>query len=156
VNDATITPSDNGPYLVQGNFTLLDAEGNPYEVNGTIALCRCGYSYTRALLRRLAREDEFRGGEQGKPKLSSNEASGRRQQMRLQARNLRSHSPDVAGSILPRYWKSPAKRGFSVLAAAIGRQNFCPTFALTDAMHAYSRGSCELLQARARLLIPAT
>jgi len=33
VNDATITPIDNGPYLVQGNVTLLDAEGNPYEVN---------------------------------------------------------------------------------------------------------------------------
>ena len=44
VNDATITPSDNGPYLIQGNVALLDAEGNPYKVNGTIALCRCGYS----------------------------------------------------------------------------------------------------------------
>jgi CDGSH-type Zn-finger protein len=47
VNDATITPSDNGPYLVHGNVTLRDAEGNPYEVNGAIALCRCGYSYTK-------------------------------------------------------------------------------------------------------------
>jgi CDGSH-type Zn-finger protein len=47
VNDATIRPSDNGPYLVQGNVTLLDAEGNPYEVNGPIALCRCGLSYTK-------------------------------------------------------------------------------------------------------------
>jgi CDGSH iron-sulfur domain-containing protein 3 len=46
VNDATITPSDNGPYLIQGNVTLLDSEGNPYKVNGTIALCRCGCSYT--------------------------------------------------------------------------------------------------------------
>jgi CDGSH-type Zn-finger protein len=47
VNHGTITPTDNGPYLVQGNVTLLDAEGNPYEVNGTIVLCRCGYSYTK-------------------------------------------------------------------------------------------------------------
>ncbi|HJR94879.1 MAG TPA: CDGSH iron-sulfur domain-containing protein [Gaiellaceae bacterium] len=47
MDDATITPSDNGPYLIQGNVTLLDAEGNPYKVNGTIALCRCGYSYTK-------------------------------------------------------------------------------------------------------------
>jgi CDGSH-type Zn-finger protein len=47
VNNATITPSDNGPYLVQGNVTLLDAEGNQYEVNGTTALCRCGLSGTK-------------------------------------------------------------------------------------------------------------
>ena len=47
MNDATITPSDNGPYLVQGNVTLRDAEGNPYEVSDTIALCRCGLSSTK-------------------------------------------------------------------------------------------------------------
>jgi quercetin dioxygenase-like cupin family protein len=27
VNDVTITPTDDGPYLVQGNITLLDTEG---------------------------------------------------------------------------------------------------------------------------------
>jgi CDGSH-type Zn-finger protein len=42
VNDVTLTPPDNGPYLVEGNVTLLDAEGNRYEVSDTIALCRCG------------------------------------------------------------------------------------------------------------------
>jgi CDGSH-type Zn-finger protein len=47
VNDVTITPSDNGPYLVQGNVALLDPQGNPYEVSDTIALCRCGHSYTK-------------------------------------------------------------------------------------------------------------
>jgi CDGSH-type Zn-finger protein len=47
VNDVTITPTDHGPYLVQGSIALLDAEGNPYEVNGTIALCRCGRSSTK-------------------------------------------------------------------------------------------------------------
>jgi len=47
VTDVTVTPTDNGPYLIHGSVTLLDAEGNPYEVNGTIALCRCGYSYTK-------------------------------------------------------------------------------------------------------------
>jgi CDGSH-type Zn-finger protein len=44
VNHVTITPTDNGPYLVQGTVTLLDAEGNQYEVTDTIALCRCGGS----------------------------------------------------------------------------------------------------------------
>jgi len=35
----TITPTDNGPYLVQGSATLLDAEGHQYEAPETIALC---------------------------------------------------------------------------------------------------------------------
>jgi CDGSH-type Zn-finger protein len=47
VNHATITPTDNGPYLVQGTVTLLDAEGNAYQVTDTIALCRCGLSATK-------------------------------------------------------------------------------------------------------------
>ena len=36
MNDATITPSDNGPYLVQGNVTILDAGGNQYEVSDSV------------------------------------------------------------------------------------------------------------------------
>jgi CDGSH-type Zn-finger protein len=47
VNHATITPTDNGPYLIQGSVTLLDAEGNPYQVEDTTALCRCGHSSTK-------------------------------------------------------------------------------------------------------------
>jgi CDGSH-type Zn-finger protein len=47
VNDVTITPTDNGPYLIAGSATLLDAEGNEYEVSRTIALCRCGHSGTK-------------------------------------------------------------------------------------------------------------
>ena len=47
MNQVTITPTDNGPYLVQGSVTLLDAEGNQYEVTDTIALCRCGGSSTK-------------------------------------------------------------------------------------------------------------
>jgi CDGSH-type Zn-finger protein len=47
VNDVTITPTDDGPYLVRGGATLLDAAGNAYEVSDTIALCRCGHSSTK-------------------------------------------------------------------------------------------------------------
>ena len=43
----TITPTDDGPYLVEGSITLLDAEGNQYAVSDTIALCRCGHSSTK-------------------------------------------------------------------------------------------------------------
>jgi CDGSH-type Zn-finger protein len=47
VNDVTITPTDNGPYLIQGGITLLDGEGNPYQFSDPIALCRCGHSSTK-------------------------------------------------------------------------------------------------------------
>ena len=45
--NVTLTPTDNGPYLVKGSITLLDAQGNQYEVSDTIALCRCGHSNTK-------------------------------------------------------------------------------------------------------------
>jgi CDGSH-type Zn-finger protein len=47
MNDVTITATDNGPYLIHGNLTLLDANGNPYHVAETVALCRCGRSSTK-------------------------------------------------------------------------------------------------------------
>ena len=48
MNDVTITPTDNGPYLIQGKVMLLDAEGNRFEKDGdAIALCRCGHSGTK-------------------------------------------------------------------------------------------------------------
>jgi CDGSH-type Zn-finger protein len=47
MNDTTITPTDNGPYLIAGSFAVLDAEGHEYEVSDTIALCRCGHSRTK-------------------------------------------------------------------------------------------------------------
>ncbi len=28
MNDVTLTPTDNGPYLVEGSITLLDAQGS--------------------------------------------------------------------------------------------------------------------------------
>ena len=37
---------DNGPYVVEGDFTLTDAQGNPIEVVKK-ALCRCGGSTTK-------------------------------------------------------------------------------------------------------------
>lgn len=42
----TIRIKENGPYLVEGDFTLVDANGN--EVPQTKrALCRCGGSTTK-------------------------------------------------------------------------------------------------------------
>ena len=46
--EARITPYRNGPYLVRGEFTIVDQDGHEVELSRrTIALCRCGKSRTR-------------------------------------------------------------------------------------------------------------
>ncbi|NUQ22035.1 MAG: CDGSH iron-sulfur domain-containing protein, partial [Gemmatimonadaceae bacterium] len=44
----TIRIRQNGPYLVEGEFTLIDHEGKVIEAkpgkNGNVSLCRCGAS----------------------------------------------------------------------------------------------------------------
>ena len=40
-----ISAYDDGPFLVTGPVTILDAEGRRFPVRrGTVALCRCGAS----------------------------------------------------------------------------------------------------------------
>ena len=45
----TITPTDNGPYLIEGPARVADADGNEYALTEqtTIFLCRCGGSATK-------------------------------------------------------------------------------------------------------------
>jgi len=46
--EVTITPIDNGPYLVRGPVKIIDAKGEVFEVKKeTVALCRCGGSTTK-------------------------------------------------------------------------------------------------------------
>jgi CDGSH-type Zn-finger protein len=46
--DVEITPYPDGPYLVRGDFTLLDRHGAEIDKRRkTIALCRCGYSRSK-------------------------------------------------------------------------------------------------------------
>jgi CDGSH-type Zn-finger protein len=49
MTEVTITPRENGPYIVRGPVTLVDVDGNEYDVSErkTIALCRCGGSTTK-------------------------------------------------------------------------------------------------------------
>jgi CDGSH-type Zn-finger protein len=43
-----VTPYPDGPYLVRGEFELVDAEGKVIERRRrTVALCRCGASRTK-------------------------------------------------------------------------------------------------------------
>jgi CDGSH iron-sulfur domain-containing protein 3 len=47
--DVTITVRDNGNLRVVGPITLLDGEGNPFEIEAgrAVTLCRCGASATK-------------------------------------------------------------------------------------------------------------
>ncbi|WP_411700518.1 CDGSH iron-sulfur domain-containing protein [Conyzicola sp.] len=41
----TITPYENGPLIVRGDFDIRDADGRPVPAGRkTVALCRCGVS----------------------------------------------------------------------------------------------------------------
>lgn len=52
MSDVKVQIKDNGPFLVQGDVSILDAEGNEFKAEGkampsansVIALCRCGAS----------------------------------------------------------------------------------------------------------------
>jgi CDGSH-type Zn-finger protein len=47
-SSATITPYRNGPYLLRGEFAILDQDGNEIgRTRETVALCRCGRSQTK-------------------------------------------------------------------------------------------------------------
>jgi CDGSH-type Zn-finger protein len=59
---------ENGPYRIRGPVTLIDADGNEYDLdphtkNGTIALCRCGGSTTKPFCDGRHSERGFRGAE---------------------------------------------------------------------------------------------
>jgi CDGSH-type Zn-finger protein len=49
MTDVTITPTDNGPYMVEGRVKIADADGGEYNLSEptTIFLCRCGGSATK-------------------------------------------------------------------------------------------------------------
>jgi CDGSH-type Zn-finger protein len=45
---ATITPRNNGPYLVEGDFIIKGPSGREYRhPGGAVALCRCGGSQNK-------------------------------------------------------------------------------------------------------------
>lgn len=42
---ASVTPYEDGPIILRGDFTLVTPDGQPIEAEGsTVALCRCGKS----------------------------------------------------------------------------------------------------------------
>ncbi len=50
MSEVKITARNNGPYRVEGPVTLVDADGNEYDLTErgeSVALCRCGGSTTK-------------------------------------------------------------------------------------------------------------
>jgi CDGSH-type Zn-finger protein len=44
MDQVRIKVRENGPYLITGVVTLVDADGHPYTVKENFVLCRCGKS----------------------------------------------------------------------------------------------------------------
>ena len=42
--ETIITPQENGPYYVKGNFRVVLSDGTELEAGGETWLCRCGQS----------------------------------------------------------------------------------------------------------------
>ena len=63
MTNVKITPTDNGPYQVNGPVTVTDAAGTAYDISDqtTIYLCRCGNSEHETVLRRNPRNTALPG-----------------------------------------------------------------------------------------------
>jgi CDGSH-type Zn-finger protein len=63
----TITPTDNGPYHIEGPVAFVDTEGNVISTETDLWLCRCGNSaekpYCDGSHRRVGFQDVVRAPE---------------------------------------------------------------------------------------------
>ncbi|GGH80654.1 CDGSH-type Zn-finger protein [Pullulanibacillus pueri] len=59
MSEATIKVNDNGPYVVTGSFTVVDAEGNTFETKKAVSLCRCGRSSNKPFCDGTHKQIEF-------------------------------------------------------------------------------------------------
>ena len=66
MSDVKINIRDNGPFLVEGSFTLVDADGKEYQLSPdkpAFALCRCGHSANRPFCDGAHKECGFESAE---------------------------------------------------------------------------------------------
>lgn len=68
MSEVTIKVRANGPYLVTGPFTLVDAEGNVFQLpeGEGVVLCRCGRSSTKPFCDKTHREIRFEAPERAR------------------------------------------------------------------------------------------
>ncbi len=65
MSQVTITVRKDGPYRVEGEITLLDADGNQIPLPGPrFSLCRCGASSRKPFCDGTHSKIGFRGAEQ--------------------------------------------------------------------------------------------
>lgn len=55
------TVSNNGPYIIKGDFKLMDAQGNELRVADPTYLCRCGHSKNKPFCDGMHRQVKFQG-----------------------------------------------------------------------------------------------
>jgi CDGSH-type Zn-finger protein len=55
------TVFENGPYMVKGDFKMVDAKGNEIRVADTTYLCRCGHSKNKPFCDGMHKEIDFKG-----------------------------------------------------------------------------------------------
>lgn len=70
MDEARITPYEDGPYIIRGSFKLTDQEGREIDPGRkTIALCRCGRSRVKPFCDGTHKLTRFRapGGAEGRP-----------------------------------------------------------------------------------------
>ncbi len=59
--DTTVTTRRNGPYMVQGDIKIVDADGNEIAADGDMVfLCRCGDSSNKPFCDGTHRASDFK------------------------------------------------------------------------------------------------
>ena len=73
MEEVRITVRLNGPYRLQGPFTLVDVDGNEFDLPGTefVALCRCGHSKSKPFCDGTHREVGFQAETRAEPPAAS-------------------------------------------------------------------------------------
>ena len=73
MEDVRITVRPNGPYRIQGPLTLVDVEGNEFQLPGAevVALCRCGHSKSKPFCDGSHREVGFQADTRAEPPAAS-------------------------------------------------------------------------------------
>jgi CDGSH-type Zn-finger protein len=71
--DVSIRTRENGPLLVTGPITLVDPDGNQFDISGkeSVALCRCGQSQRKPFCDGQHKNCGFVAGERAVPKPES-------------------------------------------------------------------------------------
>lgn len=69
MTDVSIRTRENGPLLVTGPITLVDPDGNQFDISGkeSVALCRCGHSLRKPFCDGQHKTCGFIAGERAVP-----------------------------------------------------------------------------------------